>query len=181
MKKSRKNHLISLLNMMLISLGLPILYLITGIMALFEAKRIQAKLHVEAFFSGPSGYMSIVGVVLLLLFVPEVIEGINKFKKNLQRYAEEQITTETHEESVVIEEDRINTNRMWVVFLMLVGYIIVIKRLGFLISSCVFLIVSMLYLGNKWLTMLLTVSIVAVFLVFCPYFGITLPKGIFGI
>lgn len=181
MDKRKKDHVISTLGIVLVSFGLPVLYLVTGIMALLEARRIQAKLQVEKFFAGPSGYMSIIGVVLLLLFIPEIIEGMKKYKKNLQKYAEKQAISKASEETEAEKERRINTNRMWIVFLMLTGYIVIMKPLGFFISSIAFLITSMFYLGNKWLTVLITVSVVAVFLYFCPNFGITLPKGFLGI
>ena len=181
MNKGKKDHLTAIFSIVLLNFGLPILYLVTGIMALLEARRIQAKLNVKNYFAGPSGYMSIIGVILLLLFIPEIVEGMKKYKKSLQKYTEKQAVSVACEETVASKENRINTTRMWVVFVMMVMYIIIMKPFGFIISSCVFLISSMFYLGNKWLTVLITVAVVAVFLVFCPSFGITLPKGIFGI
>ena len=180
MSKEKKDHVIAIFTIALLNFCLPMLYLITGIMALLEARRIQAKLNVKNYFAGPSGYMSIIGVILLLLFIPEIIEGMKKYKKNLQKYTKKQAYSVGSEETAASENKRIDTTRMWVVFVMMILYIIIMKPLGFIISSCAFLITSLFYLGNKWLTVLITVAIVAVFLVFCPSFGITLPKGIFG-
>ena len=163
------------------SFGLPVLYAICGILALLEARRIQIKLKVDNFFAGPSGYMSILGVILLLLFIPEIRDGLKKYRRLLEEDAQKAEITKTDEEISAEEKEKADSKRMWIVFGMLVVYVAVIKYLGFVISTLVFLVSSLFFLGNKWKSVLFTTLVIGVFLYFCPQIGITLPKGIFGI
>lgn len=176
-KKINSEKLLRLLE----SFGLPVLYAVCGVLALVEAIRIQNKLQVDNFFAGPSGYMTILGVILLLLFIPEIKNGIKKYNRLIQKAAQDAEKVKTEEEVEEEKTEKANSKRMWVFFIMMLLYVAIMKYLGFFISTIIFLVASLYYLGNKWKSILFTTLIIGIFLYFCPQIGITLPKGIFGI
>lgn len=84
---------------------------------------------------------------------------------------------------LVKKEDRDNI-KLLTILLCCIGYIILIKPLGFLISTVVFLAVTLKLLGVKELKLILLVSIITslvIYLSFGVLLKVQIPVGIFGI
>ncbi|WP_434310449.1 tripartite tricarboxylate transporter TctB family protein [Hominifimenecus sp. rT4P-3] len=109
-------------------------------------------------------------LVMLLLFVINTIRDVKRWKREREK------TRETDGEAA---------RSMRNVLVCLAGaasYLLLMKLVGFLISSAVFLFVSFLYLKveKKWWAAVLAVVVSAsLYAVFQMLLGVPLPKGIF--
>ena len=166
---------LSTISLILQKFAFPLFLLIIGGTAVLESMRITKKYPSSNWLAGPSGFMMIVGGILLFLFLIELVKAIKGFSFADIKVAE----TAAEEESD--PEERINNRKMVISFLMLVAYVLMLKYLGFAVSSVIYLAANLWILKNPPLRTIITVVVILVLLLFgAPQLGISLPRGIFG-
>ena len=168
---------LSTISLILQKFAFPLFLLIIGGTAVLESMRITKKYPSSNWLAGPSGFMMIVGGILLLLFLIELVKAIKGFS-----FADVKVVeTSAAEETEADAEDRINNRKMVISFLMLVAYVLILKYLGFAVSSVLYLAANLWILKNPPLRTIITVVVILVLLLFgAPQLGISLPRGIFG-
>lgn len=180
----------------------PLLVAVAGGILVKESLRITAKHNPANWLAGPSGFMMIVGLLLLVLTFVEIIQlirGVRKRRfqdlKNSQieepstpeKGPSEVITTETimtyqtSEEEQTPEDRKKSRLRMIISFCLLVFYTLMVKPLGFTLASTVYIIINLLVLKNSWKLAILTTIVVFALLYFgAPAMSLSLPRGIFS-
>ena len=144
-----------------------------GGISIYESCRLTAKYQPQNWLTGPSGFIMILGLALVALLLFEIITQTIRASKRAK-------TQEPHPSSE--EEERTPHSRnMWFSFLLLVIYTLLIKTLGFSITSALYLTANMLLLKNSWKTTLITVAVIFLFLLFgAPLMGMSFPRGLLG-
>lgn len=164
--------------------SLLILFVIGGVMSLIEAQRLQTVTNYPNYLAGPSGYMTILGILLLVLALIEVRSSVKTFRKVREERIEMQQAgaEQSNEEQQKDRDEKLHNRKMWVTYAMLIGFLVLIKPLGFMIASLLFLSANLLYLGNSIKTTSITVAVIFLVLYFgAPSMGLSIPRGIFGI
>jgi len=152
-----------------------VFYLILAAAILVMAKM----LPVSAVTSlGPDFMPTVIGVVTLILAAILLITSIKNFKSNLA------------EVQAGIEKDESDYKRVLSSFIVVLAYVMILKPLGFIISTIVYLPIQMFILSPAdqrngksavKLTILSVIFTMAVFFLFRYGFKIILPSGIFTI
>ena len=121
---------------------------------------------------GPDFMPKIYAVLMALLSAALIITGLNKAGKY----------KETGED--VVQADKKSVQTVMASFLLVAGYIYLIKSLGFLMASVLYLFGQAWLLSQKKnypvLLLFSIVGAVAIYLLFAKAIGLLLPKGIFG-
>lgn len=170
------NKKLSVTGLILRQFAFPLFLLVIGGTAVLESMRVTKKYPSDNWLAGPSGFMMIIGVILLLLFVIELVKAIRGF--SLSSVKEEAAVEKQSEKN---QEDAINTKKMVLSFLLLVVYVLLLKILGFSLSSVLYLAANLWLLKNPPLRTIITVVVIFLLLMFgAPQLGISLPRGIFG-
>lgn len=147
--------------------------LASGSLAVWESMRLTKKYPQSNWFAGPSGFMMIIGCVFLLLCLLELLRLLRK-----SDLIKEIAVKERAQKSA---DEKENSRKMVISFLLLIVYTILIKYLGFSLTSAIYLGVNLWILKNPPLRTIITVVVILVLLLFgAPYMGISLPRGILG-
>jgi putative tricarboxylic transport membrane protein len=79
-------------------------------------------------------------------------------------------------------QSRTNYGKIGLVLVALFAYSFLLERLGFLITTWIFLFLLFRSMGNRWMTTLVasTSTVLATYLVF-TFFGVRFPSGILGL
>ena len=169
-----------------------LLLLAAGGLAIGESIRITDKYQPDNWLAGPSGFIMIVGLLLvvLLLFnvLMNIVHGLLKKKHDNTACsaaeaseAEEPVLQASVELEEAEKEKQRYARNMWISFGLLIVYTLLIKALGFSISSALYLIANLFLLKNSWKTTVITVIVIFLFLLFAaPLLGMSFPRGIFG-
>jgi uncharacterized membrane protein YcjF (UPF0283 family) len=171
-----------------------LLLLAVGGMGIYESVRITHKYQPKNWLAGPSGFMMIVGCLLVAVFVFEVVVRCLRYPKGRtgevqSAQAEASDATQTAEPQdsgasaeLQVAESRIHLNNMYYSAGLLIVYTLLIRWLGFSISSCLYLLANMLLLKNSVKVTVVTVLAVLLYmLVGAPALGMSFPRGLLGI
>ena len=168
-----------------------LLLIAAGSLAIGESIRITKKYHPSNWLTGPSGFIMILGLVLVALLLFEIMMSILRAKRRAKKRASQQVSLQEvqeqeasapAEEASEDKEEKLYTRNMWLSFGLLIVYTLLIKVLGFAISSALYLLVNLLLLKNSWKTTLITVAVILIFLLFvAPMLSMSFPRGLFGI
>ena len=167
-----------------------LLLIAAGSLAISESIRITNKYHPSNWITGPSGFIMILGLVLVALLLFEILMTVLRAKKRAKKHAAEASVQETPSVDETAEnaaddkdaDERLYTRNMWLSFGLLIVYTLLIKVLGFALSSGLYLLVNLLLLKNSWKTTLITVVVILLFLLFAaPMLSMSFPRGVFGI
>ena len=154
----------------------PLFLLVIGGTAVLESMRITKKYPSDNWLAGPSGFMMIIGVILLLLFVIELVKALKGF--SIPASSPEKVEAASDSKNT---EDAVNTKKMVISFLLLVVYVLLLKYLGFAVSSVLYLGANLWILKNPPLRTIITVAVILLALLFgAPQLGIALPRGMLG-
>ena len=103
----------------------------------------------------------------IFIIFPEFIQTVNK---DLFRDGDHLVRTFSF-----------NTKKMVISFLLLVVYVLLLKYLGFAVSSVLYLGANLWILKNPPLRTIITVAVILLALLFgAPQLGISLPRGMLG-
>ncbi len=80
------------------------------------------------------------------------------------------------------QQSRTNYGKISLVLVALFAYAFLLERIGFLITTWIFLFLLFRSMGNRWITTLVasTSTVLATYFVF-TFFGVRFPPGIFGL
>lgn len=198
MTKARRKTLLPLLSDALF----PLLLAVAGGILVKESLRITAKHKPANWLAGPSGFMMIIGSLLLVFTAIECAQIIMRVVKTERQpihapvseaeeahpkdssatiTAEDIMTYQTGEEEQTVEERKRSGLRMLISFGLLVLYALLVKTLGFTIASTVYLIANLFALKNSWKVSIITTIVVFSLLYFgAPAMSLSLPRGVFG-
>lgn len=165
-----------------------LLLLAAGGTAVLESIRITKKYQPENWLSGPSGFMMILGCLLLALLVFELLSrGVKALlrRRGQAARAEEEARPAAEEsepdQTKAQTDDTKYIRNMICSFAMLIGYTLLIKPAGFALASALYLTGNLLLLKNSLKTTLITVGVILLFLLFgAPVLGISFPRGLLG-
>lgn len=169
-----------------------LLLLAAGSLAIGESIRITNKYEPSHWLSGPSGFVMILGIAFIALLVFEAIAVAARSKKQAKKQATEEtvVCEEPEKQSIEAEvapseeqvaQQKLHNRNMWLSFGMLIVYTLLIKILGFALSSAVYLVLNLLLLKNNWKVTIITVAAILLFLLFgAPALSMSFPRGIFG-
>ena len=170
--------------------GYVLLVCILGMIGIMEGLRVDAKISSASFLSGPGGYLTIIGISLLLFgfidIIRQMIIGLSRNKvgklEGESMAAESQSKTGTGF-TFTFDRNKMNpTTKMRLTFTLCVLYVLLIQPLGFTIASLLYLMVNFWLLSNKNKTIAFTIVIMFIILRFgLPAMGLSVPKGLFGI
>lgn len=170
--------------------GYVLLVCILGIMGILEGLRVDAQISSANFLSGPGGYLTIVGISVLLFgfidIIRQIIGGLSQEKirkpEGESKRAESKSETSTAFVFTLNRSKMTPTMKMRLTYALCVLYVLLIQPLGFTIASLLYLMVNFWLLSNKNKTIALTIIIMFFILRFgLPSMGLSVPKGIFGI
>jgi low temperature requirement protein LtrA len=153
-----------------------------GVIAIAEGIRIGTQFTAETFIAGPGGYMTVVGIALFSFALVGALSTLgenNRHKRTQNELGALDIDTNTPptKTAEAIAHSRI----LRLSFLLCVGYVLLIKPLGFTIASLLYLGASLWLLKNPLRRTLLTCIIMFPILFFgLPAIGISVPRGPFG-
>lgn len=125
------------------------------------------KLGLGRFNSPDSGLMSfLLGLLLVLLSLYSLVISL------LKKAREERPKKEGRSQA--------NYGKIALVLVALITYSFVLEKLGFVITTWVFLFLLFRSMGNRWITTLIasTFTVLATYFVF-TFFGVRFPPGIF--
>lgn len=169
----------------------PLLLTAVGGISIYESIRLTNKYHPKHWLSGTSGFIMILGLAMVaLLVVDSIMRAVRAEKKEcdilavratscLEELPEELLNEEAGEdEAAFLTHNR----KMWVSFGFLLAFALLIQKLGFTLSSTVYLGANMRLLNNSWRKTIITTSVLFLFLLFgAPFLGISFPRGLLGI
>jgi uncharacterized membrane protein len=198
MTKARRKTLLPLLSDALF----PLLLAVAGGILVKESLRITAKHKPANWLAGPSGFMMIIGSLLLVFTAIECAQIIMRVVKTERRRihapvpvaeqahpkdssaaitAKDIMTYQTGEEEQTVEERKRSSLRMLISFGLLVFYALLVKILGFTLASTVYIIANLFALKNSWKVSIITTIVVFSLLYFgAPAMSLSLPRGMFG-
>ena len=142
---------------------------VPGLLTLFETYRLfrLPGLKNTDFFVGPVGYMCGVGLFLMGFCFWEIMGGL---KAGGQKTPSK------------IKASRPTLKKISFCIAYMVLFLILVPVLGFILASGVFLGACLRLLGCSLMEMVVTVIVYcSSFYWFLPYFGISLPQGLWGI
>ena len=154
-----------------------------GGISIYESCRLTAKYQPQNWLTGPSGFIMILGLALVALLLFEIITQTIRASKRAKTQKESVAVSQSQEPHPSSEEEERtpHSRNMWFSFLLLVIYTLLIKPLGFSITSALYLTANMLLLKNSWKTTLITVAVIFLFLLFgAPLMGMSFPRGLLG-
>ena len=161
-----------------------------GGVTICESIRLTNKYQPKKWLAGTSGFIMILGLVLIVLLIFEIIRRIvvaGKQKRTHATTREIEDRQESHGEDVAEHEPEKNSDlsssnrKMWFSFGLLVVYTLLIRVLGFAVSSALYLGANLLLLKNSWKSTVITTAVILSFLLFgAPFLGISFPRGLFG-
>jgi len=125
------------------------------------------KLGLGRFSNPDSGLMSfLLGLILVLLSLYSLV--ISLLKKSGEEGPPKEARSQT------------NYGKIALVLVALVMYSFILEKLGFVITTWIFLFLLFRSMGNRWITTLIgsTFTVLATYLVF-TFFGVRFPPGIF--
>ena len=148
---------------------------------MYEGVRVGLKDTGPGYFSGPGGYLTIIGSALILFGLIEVIKQVVKAEKREDPVVSEDIG-EPWFSNITFRPSKITpTNKMRYSFILCIVYVLLIRPLGFTIASLVYLGANFWLLENKVRTIILTIVVMFFILRYgLPAMGLSVPKGIFG-
>ncbi len=162
-----------------------------GSIAIVEAIRVGVKYTSESFIAGPGGYMMVVGVGMVGFSLIGAIAGLcGWLRRDYRRRRSNSDMVPVSSQADKAEPDAggklpKDSSRLWktcLSFLLCVGYVLLIKPLGFTIASLLYLAVNLWLLQNPVRRILFTCVVMFPILSFgLPIVGISVPKGIFGV
>lgn len=166
-----------------------LLLLAAGSLSIGESIRITNKYQPKNWITGPSGFIMILGLLLIALLLFEVLTTVLRAAKRNKKSAAEAVVQESAAEPAAESETesedenaKIYTRNMWLSFGLLIVYTLLIKVLGFAISSALYLIINLILLKNSWKSTLITVAVILAFLLFAaPLLSMSFPRGLLGI
>lgn len=161
-----------------------LLLLAAGSLSIGESIRITNKYEPKEWITGPSGFIMILGLLLIALLLFEILMNVLRAKKRAKKQAAECVKEDVVAASDADETDeneKLYTRNMWLSFGMLIVYTLLIKVLGFALSSALYLTLNLLLLKNSWKSTLITVAVILVFLLFvAPLLSMSFPRGLLG-
>lgn len=164
----------SKLSIILKNIAFPLVILAAGGIAVIESNRLTHKYPQDNWFAGPSGFMMIIGIILLILFTIELFKSIKTTKKDIEKNAEVEKKEKTDEEKGYVRD-------MIISFLMVCIYILIIKYAGFALASTIYLVANLILLKNPKLRIIITAIVIFLLLLYgAPLAGISLPRGYLG-
>lgn len=162
-----------------------LLLVAAGSLAIGESARITKTYQPSKWIAGPSGFIMILGLILLALLLFEVLMTILKNRRRAR--ATETAATEkrnanaTPSDTTQAQEEKQHAVNMWLSFGLLVAYTLLLKVLGFALASAFYLLANLPLLKNSWKVTVITVVVVLAFLLLAaPALGIAFPRGLFG-
>lgn len=165
--------------------GYTIILAVLGLLATIEGVKVGVS-YGGNFWSGPGGYLTIIGCVLLFFALVDSILGDRNKGKGppVAMHEQQEILpppSANHWQLIVKRHEMTPVIKMRLTLILCILYILLIQPLGFVIASLVYLALNMWLLNNP------TKSIVSTLVVlFCilryglPLMGLSIPKGIFG-
>lgn len=178
----------------------PLLFAVAGGILVSESSRITASYNPKIWITGPSGFMMIIGLLLLFFALLEVIKftvkllklrmgKVETYNTNTPKTIEDEKLTadkinnyETAEEEQTGNNRKISRLKMFISFGLLIVYTVLVKPLGFSIASTLYIGANLRILNNSWKSTIITSVIILIALLFgAPAMGLSLPRGIFGI
>lgn len=170
---AEKNNKFSL-SIVLKNIAFPLVVLAAGGIAVIESNRLTEKYPQDNWFAGPSGFMMIIGIILLVLFVIELFKGLKTMRVELSK-------EQCNEKKELSEEEKGFVKDMIISFAMVCIYIIVIRYLGFALASTLYLVANLILLKNPKLRIIITAVVIFLLLLYgAPLAGISLPRGYLG-
>lgn len=177
-----------------------ILLLIVGSLAVYESIRITSMYSIKDWLSGPSGFVMIIGFLLLFLSFIEGLALIRLKRRKMQVLPLQASVAATLDALPVlsdkdlkyskvredikeqfVQEDSRNTLNLIISYVLLIVYVITLKPLGFTLSTALYMTSSLLLLKNSWTLTAVTVMVLVAWIMFgAPAMGLSLPRGIFG-
>jgi hypothetical protein len=218
----------NLLDAVTANLYLPLLLAVGGI-GIYESIRITNKHHPKNWLAGPSGFMMIVGCLLVVVFAFEVIMKYVRYRNRRAREdkatdnpadkpsdkatdnvdaammaaaqadaaqdaadrsapdAAHDVTADAAKDAGVQAkpqdaEAQVHVRNMYYSAGLLIVYTLLIRWVGFSVSSCLYLLANMLLLKNSVKVTVITVLAVLLYmLVGAPALGMSFPRGLLGI
>ena len=140
-----------------------------GLLTLYESYRLFTlpSLKKADFFAGPVGYMCGVGFLLMGFCIWEIIGGLKAGGQKIRSEA---------------KASRPSLKKIYLCVAYMVLFLILVPLFGFILASGVFLGACLRLLGCSILEIVATVLVYCIsFYWFLPYFGISLPQGLWGI
>lgn len=162
-----------------------LLLLAAGGTAILESNRITRKYQPKHWLSGPSGFIMILGCLLLALLVFELLaRGVKALRRRRKQAVPEAARPAVKGSGPAQPQAQADTKpmrNMICSFAMLIAYTLLIKPLGFALSSVLYLTGNLLLLRNSLKTTLITAGVILLFLLFgAPALGISFPRGLLG-
>jgi len=140
-----------------------------GLLTLYESYRLfkLPSLKNTDFFAGPVGYMCGVGFLLMGFCIWEIVGGLKDVGQKPGSEA---------------KASRPSLKRIYLCVAFMGLFLILMPVLGFILASGVFLGTCLRLLGCSLPEIVATVLVYCIsFYWFLPYFGISLPQGLWGI
>lgn len=128
----------------------------------------------------------IIALILGLLGTIQLVISILEVKKSGLNSMEDNTDVKEDTSSGSKIGRIISCNADWVSVILIMAYVFLLGKLGFIISSVVYLFLQMIVLSNsekrKYLSLVLVAVIapVIIYLIFTKVFGLMLPAGILG-
>lgn len=170
--------------------GYVVLISLLGILGIAEGLRVDATVRSANFLSGPGGYLTIIGISLLLFGIIDIIRQlIMRQREHLSQRSQmdhdeaTRIATFDWKGLLTLDRSRMTPNvKMRLSFILCIFYVLIIQPLGFTIATIIYLVANFWLLSNKTKTILFTVVVMFIILRFgLPAMGLSVPKGLFGI
>lgn len=157
-----------------------LLIAVLGILAMVEGIRIGTQFAAETFIAGPGGYMTVIGVALCCFALIGTLGA--RFEHNRRKRTQDELAAlDASTTPAKTPETSGHTRTLRLSFLLCVGYVLLIKPLGFTIASLLYLAASLWLLKNPLRRILLTCLFMFPILFFgLPAIGISVPRGLFG-
>jgi hypothetical protein len=166
--------------------GYVLLVCTLGVVGIIEGLRVDAKVQSASFLSGPGGYLTIIGISLLLFGIIDIIRQLilRHTSKRVPDVARMDNTQGADRTRIHLTLDRSSmgpTMKMQLSYVLCVVYVLLIRPLGFTVATILYLVANLWVLSNKTKTIVFTAIVMFFILRFgLPAMGLSVPKGIFG-
>lgn len=157
-----------------------VLVIVLGSLGVYEGVRVGIKDTGPGYFSGPGGYLTIIGSSLVLFGLIDILTQVLRKEKN-EKVEESVTVSESWTSNITWKPSEITpTNKMRYSYILCIVYVLLINPLGFTIASLVFLATNFWLLENKYRTIITTIVVMFFILRYgLPAMGLSVPKGIF--
>lgn len=162
-------------------MAFPLFMLVAGGIAVIESNRLDKKYPQDNWWSGPSSFMRILGLIMLALCCVEVVKAVLGIRKEIRKMQQCEAEAEPTQKAEKETSTKEYTKVMLISFAMVLVYIFIIRYTGFALATVLYLTANLILLKNPPLRIAITaVVILALLLWGAPAMGISLPRGFLG-